>query len=158
MLRKKMNFPGKMSYPIALHGSTTTLVRPPLKVGHHHDIFSHMRFAYKMWFEMEDKSVFGMGLFRLLTLVKQTGSLHKAAQELKMSYRAAWGKIRVAEEKLGVDLLEKGRHGRTGAHLTDKGDFMVTHFEHLISEMDAFVTKGQLAKRINRIKNIAVTD
>ncbi|MCU0575951.1 MAG: LysR family transcriptional regulator, partial [Desulfobacterota bacterium] len=104
-----------------------------------------MRFIYKMWFEMGDKAVFGMGLFRLLTLVKQTGSLHKAAKELKMSYRAAWGKVRQAEDKLGVDLLEKGRHGRTGAHLTDKGDFMVVQFEKLLHEMDAFVTKGTLA-------------
>lgn len=113
-----------------------------------------MRFVYKMWFEMEDKSVFGMGLFRLLTLVRQTGSLHKAAQELKMSYRAAWGKIRVAEGKLGVDLLEKGRHGRTGAHLTDKGMFMVVQFEGLLQDMEAFVSKGHLAKRIDRIKHI----
>lgn len=104
-----------------------------------------------MWFEMEDKSVFGMGLFRLLTLVKETGSLHKAAKELKMSYRAAWGKIRVAEEKLGVDLLEKGRHGRTGAHLTDRGDFMVTQFKGLVSEMDTMISKGPLARRINSI-------
>lgn len=114
-----------------------------------------MRFVYKMWFEMEKKSVFGMGLFRLLSLVKETGSLHKAAQELKMSYRAAWGKIRVAEEKLGVELLEKGRHGRTGAHLTDQGDFMVSQFESLVHEMDTVLSKGPLAKRINSILHVA---
>ncbi len=114
-----------------------------------------MRFVYKMWFEMEDKSVLGMGLYRLLSLVRETGSLHKAAQQLKMSYRAAWGKIRVAEEKLGVGLLEKGRHGRTGAHLTDKGLFMVDQFEGLLRDMEAFVSKGSLAKRIDRIMHIA---
>ena len=70
---------------------------------------------------MEIKRFSASVLYQLLMLVRQTGSLHKAAGELKMSYRAAWGKVRQSEDTLGFGLLEKGRHGRSGAHLTSEG-------------------------------------
>jgi molybdate transport system regulatory protein len=113
-----------------------------------------MHFEYKIWLEIGNKAVFGIGLFQLLSLVKQTGSLHKAAQKLKMSYRAAWGKIRTSEEILGVELLEKGRHGRNGAHLTEKGSFIIEKFGKAIHEMDEIVTAGPLAKCVGEIKQI----
>ena len=116
---------------------------------------SHMHLEYKIWIEIGNKAVFGVGLFQLLTLVKETGSLHKAAQSLRMSYRAAWGKIRKSEEMLGVELLEKGRHGRTGAHLTEEGDLMVEKFGYALHEMETLVNKGPLAKSMGEIKSIA---
>ena len=114
-----------------------------------------MHFEYKIWIEIGNRAVFGIGLFQLLTLVRETGSLHKAAQALKMSYRAAWGKIRKSEEMLGVDLLEKGRHGRTGAHLTSEGDLMVEKFGVALHEMESLIAKGPLAKSMGEIKRIA---
>ncbi|MGI6386754.1 MAG: winged helix-turn-helix domain-containing protein [Desulfomonilia bacterium] len=61
-----------------------------------------MEFAYKIWIEKDGNTVFGMGIYKLLDLVAETGSLHKAAQELGMSYRAAWGKVREYEDRLGI--------------------------------------------------------
>jgi molybdate transport system regulatory protein len=52
------------------------------------------------------------------------GSLSAAAKAMKMSYRAAWGRIRASEERLGVDLLEKAPSGR-GLVLTPAGEKLV---------------------------------
>jgi molybdate transport system regulatory protein len=113
-----------------------------------------MHFAYKIWIEIGGKAVFGIGIYQLLILVSQTGSLHKAAQKLQMSYRAAWGKVRKYEDRLGVRLLEKGRRGRTGAHLTSEGELMVEEFHKILDEMDVHVTKGPMAQFIGEIKHL----
>jgi molybdate transport system regulatory protein len=113
-----------------------------------------MDFEYKIWIEKDGKTVFGMGIYNLLVLVSQTGSLHKAAQILKMSYRAAWGKVRDYEGRLGADLLEKGRHGRTGAHLTPEGEIMVKHFQSMLKEMDTTIATGPMTKLIGEIEHI----
>jgi molybdate transport system regulatory protein len=113
-----------------------------------------MHIAYKIWIEFGNKAVFGIGLYQLLMLVRQTGSLHKAAGELKMSYRAAWGKVRQSEELLGFGLLEKGRHGRSGAHLTSEADVMINKFQKVLHEMDDMVTDGPLADCVDTIKSI----
>jgi molybdate transport system regulatory protein len=113
-----------------------------------------MNFGYKIWIEKDGDTVFGVGIYTLLSLVEETGSLHKAAQELKMSYRAAWGKIRDYEDKLGVGLLEKGRHGRVGAHLTQEGKQIVGSFRDVIDEMDKTISAGPLAKIMKKIGNL----
>lgn len=114
----------------------------------------NMNFGYKIWIEKDGDTVFGMGIYRLLTLVAETGSLHKAAQELKMSYRAAWGKVRDYEDRLGVGLLEKGRHGRVGAHLTEEGKLIVSSFREIMQEMDRTVSSGSLPKIMEKIGSL----
>jgi molybdate transport system regulatory protein len=121
----------------------------PLKDGILHVIYTYMHFAYKIWIEVGGKSVFGIGIFQLLMLVHQTGSLNKAAESLKMSYRAAWGKVRDYESRLGIRLLEQGRHGRTGAHLTKEGEKIVDEFGKVLSETDKLVTHGPMTKLIS---------
>ena len=113
-----------------------------------------MDFGYQIWIEKKGDNVFGMGIYNILTLVEETGSLHKAAQDLKMSYRAAWGKVRDYEERLGVGLLEKGRHGRTGAQLTPEGKLMIDHFKRVMEEMDKLVSSGPLAELIGKIDKL----
>ncbi|MGC9324753.1 MAG: winged helix-turn-helix domain-containing protein [Desulfomonilia bacterium] len=113
-----------------------------------------MDFAYKIWITKNGDTVFGIGIFKILNLVEETGSLHKAAQILKMSYRAAWGKVRDYEEKLGIGLLEKGRHGRTGAQLTPEGKLMLDHFKHILMEMDRLVSTGPIAEIIGKMEDL----
>lgn len=116
-----------------------------------------MHFAYKIWIEVGGKAVFGIGIYQLLILVRQTGSLKRAAEKLKMSYRAAWGKIRDYEARLGIRLLEQGRHGRVGAHLTDEGDAMVDQFHKVLNEMDVLISHGPMAKLIGEIKHLKIS-
>ena len=63
--------------------------------------------------------MFGMGRAQLLDKIEECGSLRKAAEEMCMSYRAAWGKIKKTEEILGFKLIEKERGNKTGYRLTE---------------------------------------
>ena len=74
----------------------------------------------RLWIEKDNKPVFGDGRYELLRLIDKTGSMNKAAKELKMSYRKAWGDIKLMEERLGIKLVETrtGGKGGGGAKLT----------------------------------------
>ena len=83
----------------------------------------------KIWIADENgKVVFGEGRYRILDAVDRLQSLQGAAQELKMSYRAVWGRIRASEERIGHTLVE--REGR-GSSLTPFARQMMSQFEKL---------------------------
>ncbi len=58
--------------------------------------------------------VFGLGRLKILEAVHRLGSLQAAAKELKMSYRAVWGRVKATEERLGVPLLVRSKGGASG--------------------------------------------
>lgn len=65
-----------------------------------------MGIKVKLWLEKDGDLAFGSGRRDLLRMIRDLGSLHRAAKELSMSYRAAWGKIRSTEQRLGCKLVE----------------------------------------------------
>lgn len=70
----------------------------------------------KIWIEdAEGKVVFGSGRLRILKAIQKTGSIHAAAKELKMGYRAVWARIHATEKRLGIQLLEKQIGGAQAA-------------------------------------------
>jgi molybdate transport system regulatory protein len=71
-----------------------------------------------LWLETSEGQLFGMGRAQLLDKIEECGSLRKAAEEMCMSYRAAWGKIKKTEEILGFKLIEKDKGNKTGFRLT----------------------------------------
>lgn len=84
----------------------------------------------RLWWEnAQGQVVFGPGRALLLAKVEEVGSLHKAAKELGMSYRAAWGKIKVSEEALGEKLLIKEK-GSKKLQLTPFALKLLTEYEH----------------------------
>ncbi|MBN1635133.1 MAG: LysR family transcriptional regulator [Deltaproteobacteria bacterium] len=113
-----------------------------------------MNIGYKIWLEKEGKAVFGMGIYKLLCLVDETGSLHKAALDLKMSYRAAWGKVRDYEDRMGIGLLEKGRHGRIGAQLTPEGKVVLKQFQHLMRDMQMHIRSDPVSGIVTKIDKL----
>ncbi len=93
----------------------------------------------KIWIEDENEQVvFGAGRLYILEAVSRNGSIHAAAQELKMSYRAVWGKIRATEKRLGQPLLSRQTGGSQG------GGSQLTPFAHELAER---FTKLQLVIR-----------
>jgi molybdate transport system regulatory protein len=73
----------------------------------------------KVWLEdNQGRIIFGLGRMRILKAIEKCGSLNAAAKELKMSYRAVWGKIKVTEEALGKPLLIKSQGGSAGGGST----------------------------------------
>ncbi len=113
-----------------------------------------MKFAYKIWIEQEDDTAFGKGIYQILSLVAEKGSLNKAAKEMKMSYRAVWGLVRVYEQRIGSDLVEKGRHGRNRTCLTPKALRIMKCYEDVIKLMEGLNSRAPIKKLIKSMENV----
>ncbi len=81
-----------------------------------------------VWLELENGHFFGLGRAQLLERIQRYGSLSKAAEEMRMSYRAAWGKIKSSEEIMGVKLVEKVGGNKSGFRLTEEGRGIMEQF------------------------------
>lgn len=84
----------------------------------------------KIWLEKDGLSL-GDGLFKLLSGVARFGSISRAAAHVGMSYRAAWGKIKEAENRWNIKLVRTQVGGETGggAVLTEEGAAILTRYE-----------------------------
>lgn len=90
-----------------------------------------MDFQVKLWLEHNGRVIFGQGRRELLMAVANTGSLAGAARELGMSYRAAWGRMKASEERLGYNLMEPAEQGKRGMRLTSQAHELLDRFEDL---------------------------
>lgn len=99
-----------------------------------------MRIRHKIWLEDTSGVLFGRGRFELLKTVDQLGSLSAAAKQMKMSYRAAWGRIRASEERLGLPLMEKAPVGR-GLVLTPQARKLISLYRTFEEEIEALISK-----------------
>jgi len=92
-------------------------------------IISKLSLKYKIWIDKDGKC-FGDGPMDLLALVKETGSLKKAADEMGMSYSQAWHLVRSLENRLGFPLLERktGGSGGGGSEITDNAECLMKRF------------------------------
>ena len=98
------------------------------------------RVRSRIWIEDEDgKVVFGAGRLRILDAVAEYGSILAAAHELRMSYRAVWGKIRATEKRMGKPLVTSKAGGRSGggSELTPLALSLVEKFNKLQSLTNA---------------------
>jgi molybdate transport system regulatory protein len=89
-----------------------------------------MGIRYKIWMECNDETIFCNGRKELLENIDELHSLSAAAKKMKMSYRAAWGRLKVAEERLGVKLTSAGGPGR-GMCLTKEAKALLSIFDKL---------------------------
>jgi molybdate transport system regulatory protein len=90
----------------------------------------------KLWIDADGENAFGPGSAALLKGVEETGSLAGAARALGMSYRAAWGRVRKIEARLGEAVLRKRGGNKAGYELTARGHAMLVAYEALFEEMD----------------------
>jgi molybdate transport repressor ModE-like protein len=102
-----------------------------------------MKLSLKLFLEDNDSYVFGPGRAELLRSVVETGSLHKAAQKLGMSYRWAWGRLRNAEEALGIKLLSQDKTAGKGnvKTLTPEARELLAWFNAIQEDLDAVLEK-----------------
>ena len=97
-----------------------------------------MEIRHKIWLESEGKVIFGHGRDKLLRAIDEQHSLNAAAKKLNMSYRAAWGRLKASEQRLGLKLVEKD--AATGAmRLTDDARQFLENFEKLEDEISSFL-------------------
>ena len=102
-----------------------------------------MRIRYKMWLEKNNRVIYGEGRQQLLEEVAKTGSLAAAARELGMSYRAAWGRMKASEKRLGFTLVEPGPNGRRGMQLTSQARDFIQRYAELTKELDQLLSKAK---------------
>lgn len=94
-----------------------------------------------LWLETGDGVYFGLGRALLLAKIEEHGSLRKAAEELGMSYRAAWGKIRRTEKVLGVSLIAQKGCKRDGHRLTEDGLILKDKYLEWLREVESGALK-----------------
>jgi molybdate transport system regulatory protein len=100
-----------------------------------------MQIKYKIWIEKDGNVVFGHGREELFQAIDECRSLNAAARKLNMSYRAAWGRLRASEERLGVKLVESDV-ARKGMRLTPAGKAILEQFRRLEIDTDAYLKKA----------------
>jgi molybdate transport system regulatory protein len=99
-----------------------------------------MEIKYKIWIEKEGKVIFGHGREELFQAIDECHSLNAAAKKLGMSYRAAWGRLRASEDRLGVKLVESDA-AKKGMTLTPAAKGLLDKFRRLEKEADAYLQK-----------------
>ena len=97
-----------------------------------------MHIRHKLWIEKGGKVIFGQGRHELLQAMEECHSLQGAARKLKMSYRAAWGKLRASEKRLGIRLVES-EPGKP-MQLTEEAKKLLGLFEEIEQEVTAILT------------------
>lgn len=102
-----------------------------------------MKVAYKVWLDSDGKA-FGEGPYELLTLIEKTGSLHRAAIEMGMSYRKAWLTLRASEKRLGFPLLERTVGGTSGggSSLTPEAKKFIKRYKRFRIDVGQAITKA----------------
>ncbi len=87
----------------------------------------------KLWIEVGGEPVFGRGRRFLLEAIDSYGSINRAAQEVDISFRKAWGYIKAMEERLGIKLVECHAGGKNGggAVLTGEARKFLKKYEAL---------------------------
>ena len=77
--------------------------------------------------------VFGEGQRKILETIDNEGSISAAAKEMKMGYRAMWGKLKKMEQRLGKQLLIRKKGGVSGGAsvLTSEAKILVEKFRNI---------------------------
>lgn len=98
---------------------------------------AHMKIKHKIWLEIDGKAVWGSGRQELLKAIDEYGSLYEAAKKLNMSYRAAWGRLKNSEKRLGLKLVKS--EGTAGMRLTEEARAFLTKFDYLEHKTDNLI-------------------
>ena len=94
-----------------------------------------MEIKHKVWIEKNGKVLFGKGRDNILKAIEEQHSLNAAAKELGMSYRAAWGRLKASEERMGIKLVETGIKEKS-MQLTPTARKMIERFEKLERDVE----------------------
>jgi molybdate transport system regulatory protein len=99
-----------------------------------------MELKYKIWIEKDGKVVFGKGRENILKAIQNGHSLNNAARKLQMSYRAAWGRLKASEQRMGLKLVEIDATEK-GMRLTSKALAIIERFEKLEKDVEVLLAE-----------------
>ena len=107
-----------------------------------------MEIKFKVWIEKDGKVLFGRGRDDILKAIDEQHSLNAAAKRLEMSYRAAWGRLKASEERIGIKLVEIGVHDKS-MQLTQQARAIIDRFEKLEKDVEKLLnTANQDFKKL----------
>lgn len=91
----------------------------------------------RIWLERDGRFIMSEGRAKLLRMVKDTGSLSKAAKEMGMSYRHAWGIVHRISQSAGGEVVKSVRGGKEGGltTLTPFGEELLREYENKVSSL-----------------------
>lgn len=97
----------------------------------------------KIWVEISGLPILGPGRYNLLRLIDEHGSISQAARLLEITYRKAWGQVRLMEEQMGFPLVLKvtGGAGGGGARLTSEARELLGKYDRLIAGLQEQVNE-----------------
>jgi molybdate transport system regulatory protein len=109
-----------------------------------------MEIKFKVWIEKDGKVLFGRGRDDILKAIDEQHSLNAAAKRLEMSYRAAWGRLKASEERIGIKLVEIGVHDKS-MRLTQQARALIDRFDKLEKDVEKLLnTANQDFKKLIR--------
>jgi molybdate transport system regulatory protein len=106
-----------------------------------------MKIKYKIWIEKDGRVLFGRGRDDILTAIEDARSLNAAAKKLQMSYRAAWGRLKASEERMGIKLVEIDPTEK-GMHLTGQAKAIIDRFEKLEKDVEGLLAEADREFRL----------
>ncbi|MFA6191430.1 MAG: TOBE domain-containing protein [Sulfurimonas sp.] len=83
-----------------------------------------MKIDGRFWLTKDGQSFLGSGRIELLNKIQKTGSIHAAAKEMKMSYKAAWERINSMNNLADEPLITRTIGGKGG------GGTVLTPYAH----------------------------
>ena len=98
----------------------------------------------KTWIENQNKDLlFGKGKTEILELIKEHGSIAKAAEVLGMSYKKAWTHIKILQKNLEDELVisHKGQGEERGTKLTQKADEYISNYKLLQDDIENYANE-----------------
>jgi len=109
-----------------------------------------MEIKHKLWLEKDGRVILGEGREVLLRAIEKHRSLNAALKEegMDMSYRAAWGRLKASEERLGIKLVASNNK-RSGSLLTEEAIELLEFFEKLEERIQALL--GNASLELNRL-------
>ena len=73
--------------------------------------------------------IIGKGRAEILENIEKTGSINRAAKVMKMSYKAAWSKIKATEKHLQTQIVHADR--KEGSRLSKEGKELLENYRRL---------------------------
>ena len=98
----------------------------------------------RFWVKKDGKNYIGEGRIHLLREIAATGSISKAAQEMGMSYKAAWDDVDLMNSMSPSPLVVRTAGGKQGGGtmLTPAGYAILSYYDKLQDAFDEFVSKA----------------
>ncbi|UYZ63762.1 winged helix-turn-helix domain-containing protein [Hymenobacter weizhouensis] len=95
----------------------------------------------RLWVETDDDRFMGIGRLELLTLIREQGSISKAAQQMGMSYKRAWELVASlnAQAARPLVLTQAGGKRGGGAEVTPEGEALIAEFRELQARFQEFL-------------------